>query len=278
MKRWHELGCDGAWVASPAAIAVAGGAAVAQTPSTPPLKAPVPPPPFTAPAARSEAGVRWQSLTPAQRQALAPLEREWSSIDAPRKQKWLAIADRYPSMPPQERTRITGRMNEWTRLTPAQRGEMRLRYQEAQQLSAPDRSAKWEEYQNLPPDATPQFADRAATSAAPRRPGLARGRTFPPPREAAMPVHFVRTPPRLQRRSRSRRPSSCLPVATTPSSPSRRAEHQQAACRNRVPPRVVTARPCCRGAAAGRAVAPLPRRRHAPPRCTSSAGDPTPSR
>ena len=51
-------------------------------------------------AARSEAGVRWQTLTPAQRQALAPLEREWPGIDAPRKQKWLQIAERYPTLPP----------------------------------------------------------------------------------------------------------------------------------------------------------------------------------
>ena len=132
-------------------------------------KAPVPPPPFATPHGPSEAGVRWQSLTPAQRQALAPLERDWSGIDAQRKQKWLQIADRYPSLPPQEQARIAERMNEWARLTPAERGEMRLRYQEAKQVPAPDRSAKWQEYQNLTPDAKQQFAARAAASAAPAK-------------------------------------------------------------------------------------------------------------
>ena len=60
-------------------------------------------------------------------------------------------------------------MNEWARLTPAERGEMRLRYQESQQVPAPDRSAKWQEYQNLPPDAKQQLAARAAASAAPAK-------------------------------------------------------------------------------------------------------------
>jgi hypothetical protein len=112
--------------------------------------------------------VRWQALSPAQREALAPLEREWPSIDAQRKQKWLQIADRYPSLPPQEQARIAERMIEWARLTPAQRGEMRLRYQESQQV--PDRSAKWQEYQNLPPESRQQFADRAAAASPPARP------------------------------------------------------------------------------------------------------------
>ena len=137
------------------------GVALAQAP----LQTPVPRPPFSTAAPRSEAGVRWQTLTPVQRQALAPLEREWSGIDAARKQKWLVIADRYPALPPQERTRITERMTEWARLTPAERGEVRLRYQEARQVPAPARSARWQEYQNLPPDAKQQLAARAAASA-----------------------------------------------------------------------------------------------------------------
>jgi len=154
-----------------AAISLAASAAaLAQAPAQPAPKTPVPPPPFAAPATRGEAGVRWQALTPTQRQALAPLEREWPGIDAQRKQKWLQIAERYPALAPEERTRITERMNEWARLTPAERGELRLRYQEAQQVPAPARSAKWEEYQNLPPDAKKELAARAATSAAPAKP------------------------------------------------------------------------------------------------------------
>ena len=145
------------------AIAIAAfDAAFAQGPVQPP----VPRPPFTTATPRVEAGIRWQTLTPVQRQALGPLEREWPSIDPTRKQKWLVIADRYPTLPPQERARINERMTEWARLTPAERGEVRMRYQEARQVPAPARSARWQEYQNLPPDQKQQFAARAAASAA----------------------------------------------------------------------------------------------------------------
>jgi hypothetical protein len=138
------------------------GVAFAQSP----VQSPVPRPPLAAAAQRAEAGVRWQTLTPVQRQALGPLEREWPGIDASRKQKWLVIADRYPSLPAPERARITERMTEWARLTPAERGEVRLRYQEARQVPAPARSERWQEYQKLPADAKQQFAARAATSTA----------------------------------------------------------------------------------------------------------------
>ncbi len=116
---------------------------------------------------RPEAGVRWQSLTPAQREALGPLEREWPAINPARKQKWLTIAGRFSALPPQERARISDRMTEWARLTPSERGEARLRYQEARQVPAPDRSARWEAYQKLAPNEKQQFAARAAATAAP---------------------------------------------------------------------------------------------------------------
>ncbi len=149
-----------------AAALAAGTAALAQGAAPPP----VPRPPLIAQTPRAEGGIRWQALTPIQRQALGPLEKEWPGIDATRKQKWLVIADRYPSLPVPERARITERMTEWARLTPAERGEVRLRYQEARQVPAPARSARWEEYQNLPADTKQQLAARAASSAAAARP------------------------------------------------------------------------------------------------------------
>ena len=112
-----------------------------------------------------EDGVRWQGLTPAQREALAPLEHDWPGIDAPRKQKWLALAGRFKTLSPEERTRITERMAEWAKLTPAERGQARLRFEEARQLPAPDRSARWQAYLALPPEQRQQFAARAASAA-----------------------------------------------------------------------------------------------------------------
>jgi len=121
----------------------------------------------TAAAPAREEGVRWQSLTPAQREALAPLEHDWPSIDAPRKQKWLALAARYHTLAPEERARIKSRMVEWAKLTPAERGQARLRFEEARQVPAPDRSARWQAYQALPPEQREQFAARARAASAP---------------------------------------------------------------------------------------------------------------
>ena len=219
--------------AATAAIALAAGVGAWAQPAPPSTRTPVPPPPFTAPTARAESGVRWQSLSPAQRQALAPLEREWPSIDAQRKQKWLQIADRYPSLPPQERARITERMDEWARLTPAERGEMRLRFQEAQQVPAPARSAKWEEYQNLPPDAKKQLAARAAAaSAPPARPDPFPGtKTAPAGRDGSQAKTNVVPNPTLAQRPKPVAPTvvQAAPGATTRfiTRPATPPEHQQ---------------------------------------------------
>jgi hypothetical protein len=197
-----------------AAALAAGAAALAQGV----VQTPVPRPPLTTAAPRAEAGVRWQALTPAQRQALGPLEKEWPSIDATRKQKWLTIADRYPNLPAPERARITERMTEWARLTPTERGEVRLRYQEARQVPAPARSARWEEYQNLPADAKQQLAARAASSAATARPVSASGtKAVSPARDATQAKANVVPNPALAQPPRQVAPTvvQATPGATT---------------------------------------------------------------
>jgi len=145
-----------------AAVAVCAAHAVAQAPRASGTAS-------SASATVREEGVRWSALTPPQREALAPLERDWPGIDAPRKQKWIALAGRFNTLSPEERARINARMVEWAKLTPAERGQARLRFEEARQLPAPDRSERWRAYQALPPEERQQLAARAATAAsAPR--------------------------------------------------------------------------------------------------------------
>ena len=136
---------------------------------------PLPPPAGSAPApAAREDGVRWQALTPAQREALAPLERDWPGIDGPRKQKWLALAARFKKLSPEERARITERMVEWAKLTPTERGQARLRFEQARQLPIPDRSERWRAYQALPPEQRQQLAARAESAASTPRDAASR--------------------------------------------------------------------------------------------------------
>ena len=113
----------------------------------------------------TEHGIRWQDLTPVQRGQLQSLERDWSSIDARQKQKWLELSTRMPGMSADERQRIQARMADWAKLTPDQRGQARLRFQEAKKLPAQDRQDRWDAYQSLSAEQKMQLAARASSAA-----------------------------------------------------------------------------------------------------------------
>jgi hypothetical protein len=120
----------------------------------------------------AEQGAPWQSLSRAQREALAPLEKEWRHIDAQRKNKWLDVAQRMPSMSPDERARIQVRMDEWANMTPAERGRARAQFQEARQLAPSQRQERWKAYQSLPPDQRRALASGIAPTNPARPNGL----------------------------------------------------------------------------------------------------------
>lgn len=104
----------------------------------------------------------WAALTRTQKAALAPLERDWDTLDPARKSKWLELAPRFAALPAEEQTRIHERMRAWASLSPAERQQARVGYQVAQQIKAGDRQAKWEAYQALPPEKRRELADKAA--------------------------------------------------------------------------------------------------------------------
>jgi hypothetical protein len=106
-------------------------------------------------------GTPWSSLTAAQKAALAPLQRDWPTIESSDRDKWMELAARFPSMSAAERQRVQERMGEWSRLSPTQRAQARLLFQEARQVSPVDRQAKWEAYQALPDEERRQLLDRA---------------------------------------------------------------------------------------------------------------------
>ena len=168
--------------------------------------------PASASAARSikpaavESGVAWAELPPAQKAFLEPLERNWSSLDAQQRRKWLELTTRVPKMSPDERARIQTRMTEWARLTPEQRGQARLNFQEAKQLPARDRQARWDAYQSLSPEEKKQLAARASIAAsapeAARKAALASARSdrpardLPPPKSNIVPNPALAAPPK----------------------------------------------------------------------------------
>lgn len=112
----------------------------------------------------------WTQLTPAQQQALAPLEWKWSTIDPARKQKWLELAARFPTLPADERERVQQRMTAWAALSPADRARARIQFEETRQISPAERQALWERYQSLPDEERQrlaQVARRAPATPAP---------------------------------------------------------------------------------------------------------------
>lgn len=97
----------------------------------------------------------WNLLGPQQKSILAPLASEWDKIDNMRRKKWLGIAERYPSMKPDEQRRVQDRMREWANLAPEQRAKIRDSYKEFNQLPTEQKQVvkqKWEAYSNLPPE------------------------------------------------------------------------------------------------------------------------------
>ena len=60
----------------------------------------------------------WNELTPAQREALAPLSKDWETLDAERKRKWIEVAAKYPNLSPDGKQRLHERMGEFSKLTP----------------------------------------------------------------------------------------------------------------------------------------------------------------
>ena len=105
----------------------------------------------------------WTELRPEQQHILAPIQGEWELLDAPRKRKWLGVAERFPKMTADEQSRLQQRMKEWVSLTPQQRRAARDKYREFEQLAPEERQAvreKWDQFKQG------QAAKEAAAKAA----------------------------------------------------------------------------------------------------------------
>jgi len=117
---------------------------------------------LTASLIEREAELDWSALTGAQQQALAPLSADWSRLDSAHKKKWLAIGNKFPSMKPEERIRIQNRMREWIKLSPQQRRIARENYWRAKKIAPDQKSAHWQEYQQLSEEQKKALAATAA--------------------------------------------------------------------------------------------------------------------
>lgn len=138
---------------SAATLSLAGSASARQpAPAAPAVKA-----------AAAAAKPLWKELSRPQQVALEPLQGEWDQMDGLRKQKWLEIANRYGSMKPDEQLRVHERMRAWLKLTPEERRVARENYTLSKKLDKGQKSAQWEQYQQLPDEEKRKLAADAAT-------------------------------------------------------------------------------------------------------------------
>lgn len=110
-------------------------------------------------------GPAWATLSASQKGALAPLAKDWNQLPADSRRKWLELATRFPGMPPAQQQRVQQRMGDWARMSPQQRSEARLNFQQSKQLSEVDRQQRWEAYQALPAQERAALAAKAPNAA-----------------------------------------------------------------------------------------------------------------
>ena len=176
----------------------------------------------------------WQDLSPSQRRALAPLQAAWPTVNDTERAMWLKLADRYRALPTPEQVRLQQRMVDWSRMSPTQRGQARIQFQEASRWSAADRRERWAAYQSLDPQARQVLAERWKLDAAAREherkaPSSDKRMVFEQPRPSPVPLRAASptaataragatTRPLLREAGAPMHPQHGLPkIAATPS-------------------------------------------------------------
>ncbi|MBI1395574.1 MAG: DUF3106 domain-containing protein [Betaproteobacteria bacterium] len=97
----------------------------------------------------------WGQLSTQQKEILQPFERDWDSLEPERRERWLVIAQKYPSLSRAQQRRIQNRMQHWASLTPQQRAEAKEIFKQIQHLPKDKRREilqKWLEYEQFPPE------------------------------------------------------------------------------------------------------------------------------
>lgn len=81
----------------------------------------------------------WQALSPAEKEALAPIYPQWSGMPEQQQHNLRHLAQHYAALTPDGKRRFQSRLVTWARLTPAQRQAAREKYRAFSQLPAEKR-------------------------------------------------------------------------------------------------------------------------------------------
>jgi Protein of unknown function (DUF3106) len=108
----------------------------------------------------TNAQLAWEKLTPQQRKTLAPLAGLWDELDEIRKKKWLAIAERYARLKPDQQAKLQARMVEWASMSVEQRRKAREQFAVIKTVPSETKSQAWASYLQLSETERKQLADR----------------------------------------------------------------------------------------------------------------------
>lgn len=102
----------------------------------------------------------WHSLTPIQRELLAPLQPRWDRLSPRHQSRMLQHAERWATLPPARRAAISEHIAHWQQMTPDERAQARRNMRKYHALSPQQREqlhAAFERFQQLPPDQRKQL-------------------------------------------------------------------------------------------------------------------------
>jgi len=105
----------------------------------------------------------WQNLTGSQKKALAPLAPFWAQLSPGQKNKWLAMSNNFDNLSPKEQATLHERMADWASLSPQQRAQARLNFNESKTLGTDAKKSHWEAYQALSPEDKKKLASQQFT-------------------------------------------------------------------------------------------------------------------
>jgi len=133
----------------------------------------------------AQAGPMWATLTPAQKDLLAPFEAQWNAWSTVEKRAWVVVAKRYSTLSQAKQDALRERIRDWAVLTPEQRRMARLNYRIARTLPKEARDEEVRRYQALPPEERDALQTSSTSNTAARhagsRTGLAKQASQPMP-------------------------------------------------------------------------------------------------
>jgi hypothetical protein len=105
----------------------------------------------------------WQKLDAQQQNALAPLAPHWSQISAAQKNKWLTMSKNFDKLSDKEQAMLHERMSDWAALSPQQRAQARLTFNETKGIGSEEKKSHWEAYQALSAEEKKKLAAQQKT-------------------------------------------------------------------------------------------------------------------